>query len=71
MMTCRIVRAKLELDLVEGQHFGPMTKEATTEQILHEAKRYLYPFLKDQIAGGEIDDWMQLKLEIRQESGDT
>ncbi len=66
-MSERIVRFKLELDLVEGKHFGPMTNEATTEQIINEAKGYLYPFLKDIIAGGEIDSWAQIKLIVTQE----
>ena len=66
-MSDRIVRFKLEMDLVEGKHFGSMTDEATTEQIINEAKKYLYPFLKDIIAGGEINDWAQIKLIVTQE----
>lgn len=69
-MSKRIVRFKLEMDLTEGVHFSDMTKEATDKQIIDEAKGYLYPFLKDQIAGGEIDDWMQIKLVVAQVDGD-
>lgn len=58
----RVVRCTIEMDLVEDKHFARMRIDASDKLIINEARYYFYKYVKDQMAGGEINEWAQFKV---------
>lgn len=65
-MDANIVRVKIELDLIEGEHFNPSNRELSKEELEKEAMKSFFAwidsFFTDDTDTYNIYEYMQAKV---------